>query len=384
MPVGLPPNVANPLSINWIDVIKAQVDLTVDFFQIPSFHDVYAKAGIAVHDSVVASKSIYVCVILTTRPLYILIRLVSHYLYIVLKILADCTVQHVIIATQEGWKQGHFAFNWFVQFQSGLSRAAVLIEVGVICLLILLCAVQRYIRKKKIVERILNWHDRKRRATVVKYEIFVDSVAQTSMVLALLLPHILYFFAVISLKYLAPTFVRYLATKTFLTAVISLYHPILKTILLVHRWVGIAAVQKKERDDIKNVASSQKHGAEDNRSIFPWFRKKSGTADKYLTAASQNAPQGAKGAKMQLGEQRSVKVVLNASSSSSCCNGSSGSSEIDLSEEVTQLLKYWSVYAFLTTIYLTMSLLPFIGRFFFIKSISFIIPREITYFERVD
>jgi len=198
-----------------------------------------------------------------------------------------------------------------------------------------------------------------------KYETFVDSVAQTSMVLALLLPHILYVLAVISLKYVAPSFVRYLATKTFLTAVISVYHPILKTILLVHRWVGIAAAQKKERDDNKNATPSRKCGAEDKRSsIFSLFRKKNGITDKYLAAASQNSPQGANMIKVPVDGQRSVKI------SSSDCSSSSSSSDKDLTEEVIELLKYWSVYAFLTTTYLTLSLLPFIGRIFSNKSLA--------------
>jgi len=371
MPVGLPPNTANLLSTDWINDIRFQLDQVADYFQIPSFHDVYAHAAAALHDSVVASKSIYVCVTLTTRPLCILIGLVSHYLCVVLKVLADCTIQHLIIALREGWRQAHFAVNWFVNFQNGLSRAAVLIEVGVICLLILLCAVQRYIKRKKYAEKIFNWYKRKRRAMLMKYEIIVDSVAQTSLVLALLLPHILYSLAVISVKYFAPTLFRYLATKTILTDFISIYYPIIKTILVVHRWVGIASAQKKEIGGINNAVSLPKPGAESKRNGFlSMFRKKSSVTDKYLDAALPNTPQGVKGSM----DAKAGIMVVKQQSYSKFSNDCTDSEE-DLTEEVTELLKYWSVYAFMTATCLTFSLLPVIGRIFSthtlaVKSIS--------------
>jgi len=372
MPVGLPPNIANLLSTNWITDIRFQLDQVADYFQIPSFHDVYAHAASALHDSVVASKSIYVCVALTTRPLCILIGLVSHYLCVVLKVLADCTIQHLVIALREGWRQAYFAFNWFVHFQNGLSRTAVLIEVGVICLLILLCAVQRYIKKKKYVEKIFNWYTRKRRAMLMKYEIFVDSVAQTSMVLALLLPHILYSLTVISAKYFAPTLFRYLATKTILTDFISVYYPIIKTILVVHRWLGITSAQKKEIGGIDNAASSPKPGAESKRKGFlSILRKKSSVTDTYLDAALRNTPQGTNGS---MDAKGGIMVVRKQQSDSKLSNDCTDSEE-NLTEEVTELLKYWSVYAFLNATCLTFSLLPVIGRIFSsqtlaVKSIS--------------
>lgn len=336
MLVELPPN------------IRSQIYLAANYFEIPSFKDVYAHAATALHDSFVASKSIRVYLRLTTRPLCILIGLMSHYLCILLKVLADCTVQHLIIGFREGWKQAHFAFNWFVQFQRGLSRAAVLIEIGVICVMIVLCAVQRYIKKKKYVERIFRWYNQKRRALQMKYEIFVDGVAQTSMVLALLLPHILYSLAVFSVKYVAPSFVRYLATKTILVSVISVYYPILKTINVVHRWVGIELLQKKENDGISDATSLQKCGTEGEWGGL----KKNNIADKYLEAASQSAAQDTK---------RSSMLVMRKNSDKKLTNDNSDSDE-DLTEEVTELLKYWSVYAFLTATYCTLSLLPVIGR----------------------
>jgi len=359
MQVGLPPNTVNLLSNDWMNNIRFQLDQVAEYFQIPSFHDVYTHIAAALHDSAVAFKSIYVCVTLTTRPFCILIGLVSHYLCVALKILADCTIQHLITAVREGWRQACFAFNWFVQFQNGLSRAAVLIEVGVICILVLLCAVHRYIKKKKYVEKLFKWYARKRRVVVMKYEIIVDSVAQTSMVLALLLPHILYSFAVISVKYFAPTVFRYLATKTILTCVISSYYPVIKTILVVHRWVGIALSHKKENDSINNTVAVRNIGAVDKRSgIFSSFFKKSSVADKYLDAALPNKPKG---------ENKSIVVrdsivAMKKQESYSKPSNDYVSSEENLTVEVIELLKYWSVYAFLTATCIALSFLPIIGR----------------------
>ena len=127
----------------------------IEYFQIPSLYECRTSATIAFQDSVSAVKSITQFLKLTTRPIFILLGLLSHTLYEILKVLAQCTVHHSYVAVREGCIS-------FVQFQKGLSRFAVLMEIGFVCLLILLYTIRRYIQKKKYVERSLRWYRRKR------------------------------------------------------------------------------------------------------------------------------------------------------------------------------------------------------------------------------
>ena len=86
-------------------------------------------------------------------------------------------------------------------------------------------------------------------------------------------------------------------------------------------------------------------------SFFPPFRKRKSKADKYIAAASQGDTKDAKECKMLVAKKDSDKELFI----DSCGNGQ------DLTEKITELLKYWFVFAFLTVIFGIFSLLSLIG-----------------------
>jgi len=333
-----------PKMTNIFSIWNAHLNSAADYFQIASFDEVRTHARMAVEDSILASKSIYVFLKLVTRPILILIGLVSHCLWVGLRILIQCTVEHGYIALRETCKS-------IIQFQSGLSRAAIVFEIGFVWLLILLYTIRRYIKKKRYVERVLSWYRKKRSKVLKKYDIFVDNVAQTSMVLALLLPHILYCSVAVSLKYFAPKLVQYLATKTILTSCISVYYPVLKTLLVIHRWVDVVAMTittPKTTDDDSSMSKKLFGNGWGFISIFQ--KKKSGVADKYLQVAAKNTSQVSK------------KKTALSKDQGSVIEGSQRFSEDEIVKVVKEQLKYWVVYSFLSAMFLTFSLLPVIGR----------------------
>jgi len=333
----------------------------IEYFQIPSLYECRTSATIAFQDSVSAVKSITQFLKLTTRPIFILLGLLSHALFAILKVLAQCTVHHSYVAVREGCTS-------FVQFQKGLSRFAVLMEIGFVCLLILLYTIRRYIQKKKYVERSLRWYRRKRNLVLMKYDNMVDKVASTSMILALLLPHFLYALTATSLKYFCPSLIRYLATKTILTSCIAVYWPVIKTILVIHQWTGMVLSEKKQKNDSaeqsdENSPTKGGNGMLKDWVFLPLFGKKNNSSDS---------------------EGVAKKYLQNVAASSSTENNNSSSTSNNtkknknlpeksipdeggveqMEEMIIKLLKYWFVYATLSATYLTFTRLPFLGRIF--------------------
>jgi len=328
MPTGLPDAAA------LLQSIQSKFLLTIEYLQVPPFSLVKDQFFTAYKDVIQASHSSFVFLEVISRPLLILISLISRYLLIVMKIVAQHTIYHGILALKEAWRQLTTASRWFVAYQRTLSMTTIYMEIAFIFLLIGLYAIRKYIQKKRYVERASKWYQQKRTNAVLRYNSIVDKVAQTSMILALLLPHLLYLSATGIVKYFLPNVVRYFATKTLLCELIKFYIPFIRTISIVHKWRSFDLLPVKE-------------GATDNSGYLSMIRKKPvGTSKKNDSGTIR-----------QVGKNENDYNTKNQSTRTRLTD-----EHMQVFEDAMNLLKYWVVVAMLTAIIQTMKLMPIFGR----------------------
>jgi hypothetical protein len=206
----------------------------------------------------------------------------------------------------------------------------------------------------------------------------VERVSQTSLVLALLLPHLLYVTTMALLKYFVPNVVNYISAKTILSDVISFYYPLFRTLLAVHRWRGLSLTTrsrggaessvanatrsgKQQQDDtIQNTPASSSITTRTTTSILNTLvGKKSKVSDRYLKAAkntrntsndSSSSPTSS--AAQNLKTPQILETTINERSHEDMEQAV---------QEISKLIQYWIVYALLCAIYQTCALLPIAG-----------------------
>jgi hypothetical protein len=271
----------------------------------------------AYHDVRAASISSWNLAYIAFRPIFILLGILGHCLIIVLRIVAKHSVVHGYIAAREGYIQFKIATIWFIQFQRDLSSTAKYAEITAAAILALLWLLRRHVRKRKYVERLTAWYRRKKRVVLQKYANFVERLARTSSLLALLLPHLLYVILVIGTKRVVPSIVTYFATRTYLYSILSFWQPLYLTFSVV----GRLSPHFLEYNTATTVSDERNNNA-------------STTKTRIMTAS-----------KLKQKQQREVEMELMRS-------------------EVVDLLKYWVVYSVLLAIVRTGRLIPFVGRVF--------------------
>ncbi|KAL7548013.1 hypothetical protein ACHAWF_011287, partial [Thalassiosira exigua] len=201
----------------------------------------------------------------------------------------------------------------FVKFQRDLPSTAKYAELGALFALTALWMLRRHVKKRRYVERVAEWHRRKKRQLLRKYQNFVDRVAKTSSFLASLLPHLIYVMFVAGTKRMAPSLVTYLATRTYVCSIISFWHPLYSTFLVI----------RKLSCHLKSFGSTSKDDSVKSDEVGN---------GKTVTPSSLRRKQ------QQETELRSLKA------------------------EAVDWLKYWTVYAIILAIVRTGKLLPFIGH----------------------
>lgn len=328
MPTGLP----NAAAL--LQSIQSKFLLTIEYLEVPPFNLVKDQFFIAYKDILQASRSSYVFLEVVSRPLLIIISLISRYLLIVLKIVAQHTIYHGILALKEAWRQLTIASSWFVAYQKTLSMTTIYMEVAFVCFLIGLYAIRKYIQKKKYVERVTQWYHQKRTNVILKYNRVVDKVAQTSMILALLLPHLLYLSTMGTVKYFLPGVVRYFATKTLLCELIKFYIPFARTISTLHKWrsFDLLSVEQGTNDDCTEKSKNTNSG------YFSTIRKK------------------------RVEGVKKIDIRTNEDTKSGSARTRLTDEHRQVIEDAINLLKYWTVVAMLTAMIQTLKLLPIFGR----------------------
>jgi len=237
-------------------------------------------------------------------------------------------------------------------------------EIGFVFLCIGLYMIRRYLRKKKYHQRVKRWYIRKKTKIQMKYNNFVNQVAQTSLFLALLLPHVLYMISTILLKYLSPSILRYLAVKTILSDIISFYIPLYKTFMLVYKYKTLCAMIEQDETTTKSAVDVTTKGQINEKGeptsntggILSFFRSsrksKSHVADEYKKGAN----------KMKYNRLTKASSSRSTSKQMNSIIKSHNEEMNAYSNEAADLLKYWIVYALLAAMIQTATLIPILGR----------------------
>jgi hypothetical protein len=201
---------------------------------------------------------------------------------------------------------------WFVQYQGSLSHAALYVEFAFLASLMTLWMLRRHVRRRRYVERARAWYDVRRKRVLRKYLDLVERVARTSSIVAMLLPHLAYAIFVVGLRRAFPSALSYLATRTYLTSLVGLWHPMYTTIALLGRIVPVLG-----ECDVDAAASASSAAS---------------------AVASTTTPSTLKKRRLHMAEMEALRV------------------------EIIDMLEYWVVYAVLHAIVRTGRLLPFVGH----------------------
>ncbi len=200
-------------------------------------------------------------------------------------------------------------------------------------------------------------------------------MAQTSLILALLLPHILYIITISTFKYLTPSLVQYLATSTIAADLISFYIPLWKTLIVVLKYKHVCDIGQRDKPTTitdtdttthARVDESESESMKKSTGYFSFLYKSTlrptGTvADEYKKAitnkkSNNNSNKGGGGpipTKKSSSQKHTQTKEFNVN-------------EINAtSKEATELLKYWIVYGIITSFIHIATLLPILGRIFY-------------------
>jgi len=367
MPSGLPPNFGT-LSSRVATIIHE----LVEYFEIPAINELTTSFQVAWRDCSLAFSSTSRFLFITFRPLFILIALLSRYVYIVVEIIARHTVHHAYMMTKESLYQCKIGLIEFGKFQKSLSVFWICIELGFCALLLLGYLLRRFIKKRRYVERLRAWYATKKRNAQKKYNDLVRQISKTSMTLALLLPHILFVVTCILAECFVPSILRLLSNKTYATDLISLWHPVYKT-------VSLLSFKNKSGTNVEKKHAPTKDSKNANQSIKI---QKSGTvADRWLNATSQDSV-SRKELKTEVSKETSATKLsskgnvanrwINATSSSNkntfattkkSDDAPPKSIKMDFDTQASLLLRYWVVYGFMFSLFRVCLLLPFIGAY---------------------
>ncbi|KAL3792970.1 hypothetical protein HJC23_010983 [Cyclotella cryptica] len=282
--------------------------LLLESLALPSREEYLLAASSAFHDARTASLSSWNLAYLTFRPVFILFGIISKYLATILQVILQHSLAHGFVAAREGYFQLRTATIWFVRFQHDLPLTAKYAEMGAVIALLILWLLRRRFQKYRYGERAFKWYRSKKERAVKCYEGVVNKVAETSLLLAMLLPHLLYILVIAAMKRFFPSILTYLATRTYLISAISIWNPLYQTIRVIGRVNHILSSLASQDDHKESTIKS-------NSSLAPSKVKQQQKHKEQLEEHTKNA--------------------------------------IDL-------LKYWVVYAILNAIFRTAKLIPFI------------------------
>ena len=216
-----------------VDILVHHGGIFLEALALPAKDEYLSAAITAFHDVRAATISSWNLTYLTFRPIFILLRIIGKYLAIALKIIAQHSIAHGWVALREGYFQLRTASIWFIGFQRDLSTSAKYAEAAAISIIVILWMLRRRFQKYRYGERVIKWYRNKKQRAFIFYEGAVNKVAETSLMLAMLLPHILYVFFVLGMKRILPSFMTYLAAHTYTTSFISIWLPLYQTLRVV-------------------------------------------------------------------------------------------------------------------------------------------------------
>ena len=134
-----------------------------------------------------------------------------------------------------------------------------------------------------------------------------------------------------------PSFIRYIATKTYTSDIISLWYPIYKTVRFI-------SFKPKQPQVTKSVSKSNTESKNTSRSTALKPKSKGNVADRWLNATASN--------RSTISETELPKNIKLSTPKL-----------LDHDEEASLLLRYWVVYGFIYSLIRMTYLLPFVGSF---------------------
>ncbi|KAL7477638.1 hypothetical protein ACHAW6_003438 [Cyclotella cf. meneghiniana] len=212
-----------------MDLLLQRANLLVELLALPSLEEYLSVASSAFHDIRAAALSSWYLAHLTLRPAFILFGIIRKYLTPILLVIVQDSVVHA--------RYGYFLLReaaiWFVRFQQDIPLYAKYAELGAVSILLILWMLRRRFQKYRYGERALKWYRNKKERALNCYDGVVNKVAKASLVVAMLLPHLLYMLAIAAIKRFLPSVLTYLATRTYLISAISIWRPTYQTFHLI-------------------------------------------------------------------------------------------------------------------------------------------------------
>lgn len=198
-------------------------------------------------DSKQAIISVSYFVFITLRPLCILIGIVLRSLL---------------------FRANHLALQ-AMKFQASLDAFTIGVEISVIFTIILIYLLRRYIRSKRYVPRFQAFVHKKQQAILTKYMMVIDRIAQTSILLANILPHALYILIVVVLHWTwwGRSAIRFFSVKLPALQIMTVWIPAIQTVLSVAQykhWYNSNKVHRKgemKEESSARAKSSKKASA---------------------------------------------------------------------------------------------------------------------------
>ena len=358
MPTGIPPSIQTVIS-----TIQNQINYIVTYLEIPSYNDLSTQCRLAFHDCYQALQSTSALLQITLRPLFILFILISRYVLIILKILCEHTIDHGIVACKELFKQCQIALHWFITYQKGLSKKGIYIELGFIVTCIALYYIEKHLQQKKYISKLHTWYKQQKYTVQRKYNTIVETIAQTSLILALLLPHVLYMMMILIFKYVVPSwFIQYLVMNTILSDLVAFYIPLVKTIIVVFKCKKCCDVGQRELEGNSNH-NQNKIGNNDSSSLQQQEQQQQSGTNNGGYFSFLKSKRNMQNENNETNINNITKTTKQGKTSSSTSSTKLNINDLnDISQEASELLKYWIVYAILTALIQTAILVPIFGR----------------------
>jgi hypothetical protein len=158
-----------------------------------------------------------------------------------------------------------------IKFQTSLDAFTVWMEIAAVLTIALVYLLRRYIQSKRYVPRFQAYVRKKQQAVLKKYLMVIDRIAQTSTLLANILPHAFYILVVVALNWTwwGRSLIRFFSVKVPTLQIMMIWIPSIQTILSVAQykhWYNSNNRPKKdgqndEKASIVSTASSSKNAS---------------------------------------------------------------------------------------------------------------------------
>ena len=303
--------------------------------------DLYRDAwAVCTRDIVKASSSVYHLSYLTLKPVAIL-------LWILIGQFWKFVLEHGGRSLHAGAIHLKLACIHFYRFQMSLNKTQLFGEASFVLVCVGLYYLRRWLLKQTYYARLVDWTNAKKRRLIKSYTDTVHQIAEVSKILAMALPHSVFFALAVGLMVAFPGMIRWITYETPTTAILSLYYPFFSTLIWVH--TQRASNGKNNSNSTRGLSKQN-----DKAGTTPKIAERK---QKFQTKAKANTKGGVK-------KKSSPGFVT----------------ETAALETTKYWLDYWQLYAFVQTFGSCLSMIPIVGRFLVSHPIIAFLTGECKFF----